>query len=155
MRPAGKLNGGTATIDAGTLLRRYCHCGAVYSPQSSHGSQQSGGWLNHYELAFKPIGVLSAEDTGSEHVLSPEYTPPITVSSNGGKRVLTGEAQTDQGTEEAYQEETQKGVGVLNGGRVLTAEDCPGERCRWPLGAGCDRPAVPGMGMCARHEATA
>ena len=115
----------------------------------------AGGWLNHYELVFKPIGVLSAEDTGSEHVLSPEGAPPITVSSNGGKRVLTGEAQTDQGTEKTYQEETQKGVGVLNGGRVLTAEDSPGERCRWPLGAGCDRPAVPGMGMCARHEATA
>jgi hypothetical protein len=120
----------------------------------------AGGWVNNYELVFTPIGVLSAEDAGSEHVLNPEDAPATVssalrtrVSSNGAQRVLTGEALTTQ-KKDSYQEEGSQRLEAIDD-RVLIAEDTPGARCRWPLGAGCDRPAVNGTGMCARHGATA
>ena len=116
-----------------------------------------GGWqVNHYELVYEPIGdVVTTDNTSPEGVLNTDNR----CSQQEQQGVVCIDALTNhlttQGTEQAYQEEAQAGVGVLNGGGVRSVADTPPGRCRWPLGAGCERPAVPGMGMCARHEATA
>jgi hypothetical protein len=57
----------------------------------------AGGWVNHYEMVFEPIGVLSPEDTDGEHVLNGEETAPGACPQHSRQRVLTGEALTDQG----------------------------------------------------------
>jgi hypothetical protein len=126
----------------------------------------NGGWqVNHYELVYEPLGDVIPSDN-TPHVLSTDNTPGKGVLSRDNRcsqhreqGVISSETLTNhlttQGTEQAYQKEAQAGVGVTNGGGVLTGDNTPPARCRWPLGAGCERPAVPGMGMCARHEATA
>jgi hypothetical protein len=130
----------------------------------------AGGWVNHYELVFEPIGVLNGEDTASEHVLSTEDTDgehvlngedaePGACPQNGARRVLTGEALTTQGTEEAYQEETQTVAVGVNGGRVLNTADTkadPAATCPWYVTNStgfkiCGKPAVDDGGYCAEH----
>ena len=126
----------------------------------------NGGWqVNQYQLLYEPLGDVIPSDN-TPHVISTDNTPAEGVLSTDNRcsqhreqGVISSETLTNhlttQGTEEAYQEETQKGVGSINGGSVLSGDSTPPERCRWPLGAGCERPAVTGSAMCARHEATA
>ena len=96
----------------------------------------TGGWqVTHYEILFEPLGdVTNTGDTGSE--MSPTEVTGCHQHREQGvtpSGALTNHL-TNQGTEEAYQEETQKeGVG-LNGGGVPSTGDtkadepaaCPG-----------------------------
>jgi hypothetical protein len=149
-----------------------------------------GGWqVNHYQLLYEPIGdVSSTTDTPGVRSTT-DICPQHNRQGVSCIAALTDHL-TNQITEEAYQEETQKeGVG-LNGGGVRNTADtkadepaaCPGPNpgtpdpadagaeghgqidpavaldplppaalCRWPLGDGCDKPAVPGLSLCARH----
>ena len=141
-------------------LNRLEECGLL---RRQRAPRAKGGWqVNRYELVYEPLGDV--RNSADMDVRSTTDTPGVRKSADTctqicGQGVRSDAALTNhltnQGTKQAYQEESQAGVGAINGGGVRSVADTPPERCRWPLGAGCDKPAVPGMGMCARHEATA
>jgi len=118
-----------------------------------------GGWqVNRYELVYEPLGdvrnsadmdVRSTTDTQGVRK-SADTCPQICGQGVRSDAALTNHL-TNQGTKQAYQEEVRKEEVGVNGRGVLNTDNIPPERCRWPLGAGCDRPAVTGSAMCARH----
>jgi hypothetical protein len=140
----------------------------------------NGGWqVTHYEILFEPLGDVTAqEDTPANHVTTrgdtpAEMSPPQVTGCHrrGCQGVTSGGALTDyltnQGTEEAYQEEAQKeGVG-LDGGGVTNRGDIepdaveavaldPSRTCRWyvtnDLGFKiCGKPALMGDERCPEH----
>jgi hypothetical protein len=124
----------------------------------------NGGWqVTHYELLYEPIGDVTPDgDIPSEHVTNGGDTPSKDVTPDGdrchlprGQGVTPDGALTNhltnQGTEKAYQEKERRKVDTINGGGVPSDGDTPPERCRWPLGTGCDRAPIPGARFCTRH----
>jgi predicted transcriptional regulator len=116
-----------------------------------------GGWqVNHYQMLYEPLEDV--RNTADRDVRSTTDTPGVrsttdTCPQHNRQGVRSDAALTNHLTiqvTEAYQEEVGKVEGVNDGG-VRNTPDIPPERCRWPLGAGCDRAAVTGTGMCARH----
>ena len=141
-------------------LNRLEECGLL---RRQRAPRAKGGWqVNHYELVYEPLGDVS--NAADRDVRNTADTPGVRKSADTctqicGQGVRSDAALTNHLTNQitqSYQKEAEKEeAGAINGGGVRSVVDTPPERCRWPLGAGCDRPAVPGMGMCARHEATA
>jgi hypothetical protein len=118
----------------------------------------TGGWqANHYEIIYEPIGDVTT--TGD--ALAPDVTPDgdtkaemspteVTgVSPKPSRDVTSIGALTGQEEHIPYQKDGAVEVKRVNGAGVPSAGDTP--ICRWPLGTGCDKPALPGQTMCARH----